>query len=325
MIQPAIVSHLFTAIPSNLFADNLMLFQESKLKGAFIIDLETRENYQGYFARTFCAKEFEVHGLKPTVAQCNLSFNYKKGTLRGMHYQIAPATETKLVRCTKGAIYDVIIDLRPESPTYLQHIGVELTAKNRRALYIPEMFAHGYQTLTNEAEVICQVSEFYTPGYERGFRYNDPAFGISWPLPISEISAKDAAWPLFKPVSAGANSWLLHNQSMKCPQCESTAITKNRQRNGKLNYICRNCDRQFVASYDAECYPVEIKLQCLEMYLNGMGFRSIERLTGVDHTIINYWVNQAATPLPDAPDDSEITEVIQDKLQKFVRSKKNNK
>lgn len=266
-----------------------MLFQESKLKGAFIIDLKPSEqDLQGYFARTFCAKEFEAHGLKQTVAQCNLSFNYKKGTLRGMHYQIAPATETKLVRCTKGAIYDVIIDLRPESPTYLQHIGVELTALNRRALYIPDMFAHGYQTLTDEAEVMYQVSEFYTPGCDRGLCYDDPAFGISWPLPVSEISALDAAWPLLKP----------------------------RQ----------NCDRQFVASYDAESYPVDIKLQCLELYLNGMDFRSIERMTGVHHTIVNYWVNQATTPLPDAPDFSEITEVAQlDELQTFVRSKKNKK
>lgn len=114
-----------------------------------------------------------------------------------MHYQSAPATEAKLVRCTHGAIYDVIIDMRPESPTYSDHIAVELTAENRRALYVPEMFAHGYQTLTDKAEVIYQMSEFYTPGYERGLRYDDSAFGIEWPLPISEISEKDMAWPLF--------------------------------------------------------------------------------------------------------------------------------
>jgi dTDP-4-dehydrorhamnose 3,5-epimerase len=181
-----------------------MLFTETKLKGAFIIDLEQRQDTRGFFARTFCAKEFEAHGLKPTVAQCNLSFNYKKGTLRGMHYQIAPACETKLLRCTQGAIYDVIIDMRPDSPTYLEHIGVELTALNRRALYVPEMFAHGYQALTDEAEVVYQVGEFYTPGYERGLRYNDPSFGIEWPLPVSEISEKDAAWPLFESVLVGA-------------------------------------------------------------------------------------------------------------------------
>lgn len=177
-----------------------MLFTETKLKGAFIIDLELRGDDRGAFARTFCANEFEQHGLKPTVAQCNLSFNHKAGTLRGMHYQVPPAAETKLVRCTKGAIYDVIIDLRPDSPTYGQHIGVELTADNRRALYVPEMFAHGYQALTDGAEVVYQVGEFYTPGYERGIRYDDPAFGIEWPMPITVISEKDAAWSRFEPV-----------------------------------------------------------------------------------------------------------------------------
>lgn len=177
-----------------------MIFTQTKLKDAFIIDLELREDHRGAFARTFCAKEFEAHGLKPTVAQCNLSFNHKAGTLRGMHYQLPPAAETKLIRCTKGAIYDVIIDMRPDSPTYMEHIGVELTADNRRALYVPEMFAHGYQALTDGAEVVYQVGEFYTPGYERGLRYNDPAFGIAWPMPVTVISEKDAAWPLFEPV-----------------------------------------------------------------------------------------------------------------------------
>ena len=180
-----------------------MQFTETKLKGTFILDLEQRRDERGFFARTFCAKEFEAHGLKPTVAQCNLSCNYKKGTLRGMHYQIAPATETKLVRCTQGAIYDVIIDMRPESPTYLSYIGVELTSENRRALYVPEMFAHGYQALTDGAEVVYQVGEFYTPGYERGLRYNDPTFNIEWPLSVSEISQKDATWPLFESVYIG--------------------------------------------------------------------------------------------------------------------------
>ncbi|NJN58485.1 MAG: dTDP-4-dehydrorhamnose 3,5-epimerase [Leptolyngbyaceae cyanobacterium SL_5_9] len=174
-----------------------MLFTETKLKGAFILDLELREDHRGFFARTFCMKEFEAHGLKPTVAQCNLSYNHKAGTLRGMHYQVAPATETKLIRCTRGAIYDVIIDMRPDSPTYKQHIGVELTEDNRRALYVPDMFAHGYQALTDGAEVVYQVGEFYTPGYERGLRYSDPAFGIEWPMPVSVISEKDAAWALF--------------------------------------------------------------------------------------------------------------------------------
>ncbi|MCU0526158.1 MAG: dTDP-4-dehydrorhamnose 3,5-epimerase [Elainella sp. Prado103] len=181
-----------------------MIFTETKLKGAFILDLELRADNRGAFARTFCMKEFEAHGLKPTVAQCNLSYNYKAGTLRGMHYQVPPAAETKLVRCTKGAIYDVIIDLRPDSPTYLQHIGVELTAENHRALYVPEMFAHGYQALTDGAEVAYQVGEFYTPGYERGIRYDDPTFKIEWPMPITVISDKDASWPAFEAVTVTA-------------------------------------------------------------------------------------------------------------------------
>lgn len=172
-----------------------MLFTETKLKGAFLIDLELREDHRGAFARTFCQEEFAAHGLKSQVAQCNLSFNHKAGTLRGMHYQVPPATETKLIRCTKGAIYDVIIDMRPDSPTYCQHIGVELTAENRRALYVPEMFAHGYQALTDGAEVIYQVGEFYTPGCERGLRYDDPLFAVAWPMPVTVISEKDAAWP----------------------------------------------------------------------------------------------------------------------------------
>lgn len=173
-----------------------MRFTETMLTGAFILDLEERSDERGFFARTFCAREFEAHGLKPTVAQCSIAFNHRQGTLRGMHYQAPPATEAKLVRCTRGAIYDVIVDLRPESPTYMAHIAVELTADNHRALYVPELFAHGYQTLTDNAEAAYQMSEFYTPGYERGLRYDDPALGIVWPLPISVISEKDRAWPL---------------------------------------------------------------------------------------------------------------------------------
>ncbi|NMG18597.1 dTDP-4-dehydrorhamnose 3,5-epimerase [Brasilonema bromeliae] len=182
-----------------------MIFVETELKDAYIIELEQKQDHRGFFARTFCAQEFEAHGLKPTVAQCNLSFNYKKGTLRGMHYQTLPAAETKLVRCTQGAIYDVIIDMRPESPTYLQYIGVELTAENHRALYVPEMFAHGYQTLTDSAEVAYQVGEFYTAGYERGLRYDDPFFNIQWPLEVTDISEKDKNWPLMKMMSVGGN------------------------------------------------------------------------------------------------------------------------
>ena len=175
-----------------------MKFQETKLQGAFLVSLEPRKDHRGFFSRTFCAKEFEAYNLKSTVAQCNLSFNYSQGTLRGMHYQLPPATETKFIRCTKGAIYDVIIDMRPTSNTYLQHIGVELSAENRLALYVPEMFAHGYQALTDDTEIIYQVSEFYTPNQERGLRYDDPVLGIEWPLPISEISEKDVNWPSLK-------------------------------------------------------------------------------------------------------------------------------
>ncbi|MUL39188.1 dTDP-4-dehydrorhamnose 3,5-epimerase [Gloeocapsopsis dulcis] len=180
-----------------------MKFIQTPLKGAYIIDIEEKPDHRGFFARTYCAQEFAAHGLKATVAQCNLSFNHHRGTLRGMHYQVAPACETKLVRCIQGAIYDVIVDMRPESPTYLQHIGVELSAQNRRALYVPEMFAHGYQALTDGAEVVYQVGEFYTPGYERGLRYNDPILGIDWPLPVSDISVKDAAWALLEQTVVG--------------------------------------------------------------------------------------------------------------------------
>ncbi|WP_138498476.1 dTDP-4-dehydrorhamnose 3,5-epimerase [Nostoc sp. PA-18-2419] len=183
-----------------------MIFSETELKDAFIIDLEEKPDSRGFFARTFCAQEFEARGLKPTVAQCNLSFNYKKGTIRGMHYQSSPAAETKLIRCTKGAIYDVIIDMRPESPSFLSHIGVELTPENRRALYVPEMFAHGYQALTDETEVVYQVGEFYTPGYEKGLRYDDSFFNINWPLDVTEISEKDLNWPLLRMMTVGATT-----------------------------------------------------------------------------------------------------------------------
>ncbi|MBD2208541.1 dTDP-4-dehydrorhamnose 3,5-epimerase [Nostoc linckia FACHB-104] len=180
-----------------------MIFIKTALKDAFIVELEKKQDHRGFFARSFCAQEFVTHGLKSIVAQCNVSYNYKKGTLRGMHYQLAPAAETKLIRCTKGAIYDVIIDMRPDSPTFLSHIGVELTADNHRALYVPELFAHGYQALTDDAEVVYQVGEFYTPGYERGLRYDDPFFNIEWPLEVTEISEKDLNWPLLSMMPVG--------------------------------------------------------------------------------------------------------------------------
>jgi dTDP-4-dehydrorhamnose 3,5-epimerase len=175
-----------------------MIFTETKLPGAFIIDMDMKTDDRGFFARAFCGNEFQEHGLNPKVAQANMSFNHRKGTIRGMHYQVAPATETKFIRCVRGAIQDVIIDMRPDSPTYKQHISVELTAENHRALYIPEMFAHGLQALEDNTEVMYLVGEFYTPGYERGLRYNDPAFGIEWRLPVTVISEKDASWPLFE-------------------------------------------------------------------------------------------------------------------------------
>jgi len=175
-----------------------MIFTETKLKGAFIIDIERREDSRGFFARGFCQREFEEHGLKPVIAQGNIAHNRKKGTIRGMHFQFPPAAETKLVRCTRGGIVDIIVDLRPESPTYLQHVAVELTADNYRALYVPERFAHGYQTLEDTTDTSYSVGEFYAPGTEGGLLYNDPRLGLEWPLPVSVISDKDKVW---KPLS----------------------------------------------------------------------------------------------------------------------------
>jgi dTDP-4-dehydrorhamnose 3,5-epimerase len=173
-----------------------MIFTTTIIPGVIIIDLEPQQDQRGFFARTFCTEEFAAYGIRMTTAQCNISFNYRRGTVRGMHYIIPPATEPKLVRCIRGAIYDVVIDLRPSSPAYKVYLSIELTAENRQALYIPEMCAHGFQTLTDDAEVFYQMGAFYSPEYERGVRYNDPAFGIEWPLPISIISQKDATWPL---------------------------------------------------------------------------------------------------------------------------------
>lgn len=172
-----------------------MRFVATRLKGAYLIEPEIRADERGFFARAFCRREFLAHGLNPELVQCNLSFNPASGTLRGMHYQRAPHTEAKLVRCTAGAICDVILDLRPGSPTFTQWAAVELSAGNRRLLYVPEGFAHGYQTLTEGAEVFYQVSAFYHPGSEGGVRWDDPAFKIEWPLPVSSISAKDASYP----------------------------------------------------------------------------------------------------------------------------------
>ena len=177
-----------------------MIFIETKLKGAFTIDIEPREDSRGFFARVFCQRELADHGLKPVIAQANIAFNKTRGTLRGMHFQYPPFAETKIVRCTRGAILDIIVDLRPESPTYLGHIAFELTADNHRCLYVPERFAHGYQVLEDRTETSYQVGEFYAPGSEGGLLYSDPRLGLMWPLPVGEISPKDATWGLLQEV-----------------------------------------------------------------------------------------------------------------------------
>ncbi len=178
-----------------------MRFIETQLEGAYIIEPEHLEDERGFFARSFCQKEFEEHGLNSKVVQCNISYNKRKGTLRGMHYQAPPKAEAKLVRCTHGSIYDVIIDLRHDSSTYCQWIAVELNAGNFRMLYIPESFAHGYQTLEDNTELFYQMSEYYHPKFARGIRWDDPAFGIIWHLPEPIISNKDMSYNDFKPSS----------------------------------------------------------------------------------------------------------------------------
>ena len=172
-----------------------MIFRETKLKGAFVIEIERFEDKRGFFARAWCQSEAEANGLISRVVQTNISFNTKRGTLRGMHYQVAPYEQAKLVRCTRGALYDVMIDLRPDSPTYRTWAGVQLTAENYTMLYVPEQFAHGFQTLEDHTEITYQVSQFYSPESERGIRYDDPALGIGWPLQVEVISDKDLRWP----------------------------------------------------------------------------------------------------------------------------------
>lgn len=175
-----------------------MIFTETRLRGAFILDIERRGDDRGFFARVFCQNEFKDHGLKPVIAQANVAFNKKKGTLRGMHFQYPPTAETKLVRVTRGAVLDIIVDLRPESPTYLEHVAVELSAENHRALYVPERFAHGYQALEDETETSYEVGEFYAPASEGGLRFDDPRLGLTWPLPVTEMSPKDRVWELLE-------------------------------------------------------------------------------------------------------------------------------
>lgn len=174
-----------------------MKFEETPLKGSFIIQLDKQEDERGFFARTFCQKEFESHNLKTNFVQCNTSYNKKKGTLRGMHYQAEPFSETKLVRCTRGSIYDVIIDLRKDSETYCKWFAIELSESNGSSLYIPEMFAHGFLTLEDNTEIFYQVSEFYSQEHARVALYSDPKFGIHWSLEVFCISDKDSKAPLF--------------------------------------------------------------------------------------------------------------------------------
>ena len=174
-----------------------MKFVETKLKGSFIIDPERLEDERGFFARSWCQQEAKQYGLEPRWLQCNISYNKSKGTMRGMHYQAAPFEEAKLVRCTMGAICDVIIDLRPESVTFKKWTAVELSSENRRMFYIPEGFAHGFLTLQDNTEIFYQMSEFYAPAQARGLRWNDPAFGILWPTDITVISDQDQNYPNF--------------------------------------------------------------------------------------------------------------------------------
>ncbi|MFZ1752152.1 MAG: dTDP-4-dehydrorhamnose 3,5-epimerase [Caldilineaceae bacterium] len=175
-----------------------MNFVETALPGALIIELEEIVDERGFFARSFCVEEFNARGMNPHIAQCNISYNHRKGTLRGMHYQCAPYSEVKIVRCTKGAIYDVIVDLRRDTPSFGKWIAVELTAANRRSLYIPEGFAHGFQTLIDDTEVFYQMSQFYQPQAAKGFRWNDSYFGIAWPDHEKILSAKDRSFPDFR-------------------------------------------------------------------------------------------------------------------------------
>lgn len=174
-----------------------MVFQKTKLAGVFEICVEPKRDERGFFARSWCQREFEAHGLNTQLVQCNISFNARKGTLRGMHYQAAPYPETKLIRCISGAIYDVVIDLRPDSPTFTHWIGVELTHTARNMIYVPEGCAHGFLTLEDEAEVTYQMSEFYHPELSRGVRWDDPAFQVVWPAKVDVISERDRTYPSF--------------------------------------------------------------------------------------------------------------------------------
>ena len=176
-----------------------MIFTETKLKGAYLVEVKKIEDNRGFFGRAWCQKEFEDQGLNGNVVQINTSFTHKKGTMRGLHYQVDPYQETKFIRCTKGSIWDVIIDLRPKSPTFMQWVGHELSADNYKMVYVPENFAHGFVTLEDNSEVYYPVTTFYTPGAERGIRWNDPAFNIAWPVEVEIVTEKDGNHPDFDP------------------------------------------------------------------------------------------------------------------------------
>ena len=178
-----------------------MIFTPTPLEGAYVIDPEPIEDGRGFFARVWCEEEAAEYGLQSDFCQANTNFNQHKGTLRGMHFQRVPHQEVKVVRCTRGGIYDVIIDLRTDSPTFTHHFGVKLSEHNHMMLYVPEGFAHGYQTLVDNTEVFYPVTAPYTPDAEGGVRYNDPTFGIDWPLPVTRISDKDQSWPNFEPAT----------------------------------------------------------------------------------------------------------------------------
>ena len=177
-----------------------MKYTDTDINGVTVVDIEPHNDERGFFARSFCADEFAKHGMDSTVAQVNYAYSHLRGTLRGLHRQAPPFAEAKLVRCTRGAIFAVAVDVRPKSGTCTEHVTVELTSENRRALFLPPYVAHGFQTLADDTEVIYQVSGPYEPCGEQGFRWDDPAFGISWPLPITVVSDKDASWPLLAEV-----------------------------------------------------------------------------------------------------------------------------
>jgi dTDP-4-dehydrorhamnose 3,5-epimerase len=207
-----------------------MHFAETELKGAHVVHLQRFEDDRGFFARAWCRQEFQRFGLNPEMAQLNVGFSHKRGTIRGMHFQVFPHAEAKYVRCTRGAIFDVIIDLRETSPTFKRWIGIELTAENGLSVYAPEGFAHGYQTLCDEAEMCYMTSAAYVPGSARGVRWNDPAFNIDWPLPAGPVSDQDRNWPDFSAKELGAFGLRTHNTAGGLPAGVDAAADQERGR-----------------------------------------------------------------------------------------------